>query len=193
MPPADWCLGEPMSGGLTISKVLTAVELRGWARRCGSGRAAARAYAIANALEGMSRAEAARLAGMERQALRDAVARYNAEGTDGLFDRPKGHRAEALSEGEQAALAAVIYAGPDPAVDGVCTWTREALALWISRRFGKALHPHSLSRILRRMGLSRQKARPVHPRTDAKAQERFEKRGSARRWMPRRRPMPASG
>jgi hypothetical protein len=36
--------------------------------------------AIANALEGMSRADAARLAGMERQALRDAVVRYNAEG-----------------------------------------------------------------------------------------------------------------
>jgi hypothetical protein len=37
----------------------------------------------------MSRAEAARLAGMERQALRDAVVRYNAEGVDGLSDRPR--------------------------------------------------------------------------------------------------------
>ncbi len=45
--------------------------------------------AIANALEGMTRAEAARLAGMERQALRDAVLRYNAEGLDGLHDRPR--------------------------------------------------------------------------------------------------------
>jgi transposase len=45
--------------------------------------------AIAGALEGLSRAEAARLSGMERQALRDAVVRYNAEGLDGLRDRPK--------------------------------------------------------------------------------------------------------
>lgn len=37
-------------------------------------------YAIAHALEGMSRAEAARLAGMERQALGDAVVGYNARG-----------------------------------------------------------------------------------------------------------------
>jgi transposase len=43
--------------------------------------------AIANALDGMSRAEAARLAGMERQALRDAVVRYNAEGLAGLATR----------------------------------------------------------------------------------------------------------
>jgi NAD(P)-dependent dehydrogenase (short-subunit alcohol dehydrogenase family) len=43
------------------------------------GRVAARLYGIANALDGMSRAEAARLAGMERQALRDAVLHYNSE------------------------------------------------------------------------------------------------------------------
>ena len=38
-------------------------------------RAAMRLLAIADALEGLPRAEAARLAGMERQALRDAVLR----------------------------------------------------------------------------------------------------------------------
>jgi transposase len=43
--------------------------------------------AIASALKGESRAEAARLAGMERQALRDALMRYNAEGLEGLRDR----------------------------------------------------------------------------------------------------------
>ena len=36
---------------------------------------AARAYALVHALEGLSRAEAARLAGMDRQALRNAVIR----------------------------------------------------------------------------------------------------------------------
>jgi hypothetical protein len=36
-------------------------------RRSQDPRAASRAYAIANALEGLSRAEAARLAGMERK------------------------------------------------------------------------------------------------------------------------------
>ena len=60
-----------------------------WARRADDPRAASRAFAIANALEGLSRAEAARLAGMERQALRDAVVRYNAEGVSGLADRPR--------------------------------------------------------------------------------------------------------
>jgi transposase len=170
-----------MFGRLKISETMTAGALRAWARRCRNGRAAARAYAIANALDGLSRGEAARLAGMERQALRDAVIRYNAEGLAGLFDRPKGHRPEWLTEAEQASLAAAIFKGPKPEVDGVCTWTRESLAIWISVKFGKTLHPGSLSRILRRLDMSRQKARPVHPKTDAKAQECFQKRGCATR------------
>src|SRR5687768_13172325 len=69
-----------MSASLKIAEGMMAVALRHWARRCGNGRAAARAYAIAHALDGLDRAQAARLAGMERQALRDAVRRYNAEG-----------------------------------------------------------------------------------------------------------------
>jgi transposase len=166
-----------MKIGLKISDGMTAPELRAWARHCGNGRAAARAYAIANVLDGLKRADAARLAGMERQALRDAVIRYNAEGVEGLFDRPKGRRPEWLTEGEQATLAAAIFKGPKPEENGVCAWTGEALAIWISERFGKTIHPDSVTRILRRNGMSRQKTRPVHPKTDAKAQERFQKKG----------------
>jgi transposase len=124
----------------------------------------------------LSRAEAARLAGMERQALRDAVVRYNTEGVVGLFDRPKGHRQEWLTEAEQATLKAEIFKGPKPEIDGVCTWTCEALAIWISEKFGKTIYPDSVGRIMRRNGLSRQKTRPVHPKTDAEAQERFQKK-----------------
>lgn len=98
----------------------SAIALRALARCERDGRAAARLYAIAHALEGISRAEAARLAGMDRQALRDAVVRYNAQGVTGLHDRPKGRPPRRLSEGEEAALAAVILRGPDLERDDVC-------------------------------------------------------------------------
>ena len=45
----------------------------------------------------------------------------------------------------------------------------------------KALHPASLSRIVRRLDLSRQKARPLHPEADERAKAAFTKGGSARR------------
>src|SRR4051794_27804105 len=168
-----------MGAALPIRDDLTPEGLRRKARHEANRRAALRMLAIANALEGMSRAEAARLAGMERQALRDAVVRYNLEGLAGLHDRPKPGRPERLSEAEQAALAARVFRGPDPGRDGVAAWTRADLGAWLEARVGKAFHPSSLSRGLRRLDLSRQKVRPVHPEADPKAQERFEKKGCA--------------
>ena len=87
------------------------------------GRSSARACAIANALDGLSRAEAARLAGMERQALRDAVVRYNADGLVGLLDRPKGHPPRRLTPAPEAEPQELVVRGPDPEIDGVSTWT----------------------------------------------------------------------
>ena len=169
-----------MGSPLKIREDRSSAELRRLARRERDGRFAARLYAIANALDGMSRAEAARLAGMERQALRDAVLRYNAENLSGLHDRPKGHPERRLTEGEEATLAAVILRGPEPERDGCCAWTRADLCRWMAAHFGKTYHPSSMTRVLRRLGFSRQKTRPAHPQHDAKAQERFQKRGSAR-------------
>ena len=166
-----------MGSALKIRDDLTPLELRRWARVGSYGRAAARAYAIANALEEMPRADAARLAGMDRQTLRDAVVRYNAKGLEGLHDRPKGYSPRRLTADEEAALAAVIIAGPEPERDGVCAWTRADLCRWLEERFAKTYHPSSMTRVLRRMGFSRQKARPSHPRRDAEAQERFKKGG----------------
>ena len=168
-----------MGSALNIRDDLTPLELRRWARVGSYGRAAARAYGIANALEEMPRADAARLAGMDRQTLRDAVVRYNAKGLEGLHDRPKGYSPRRLTADEEAALAAVIIAGPEPERDGVCAWTRADLCRWLEERFAKTYHPSSMTRVLRRMGFSRQKARPSHPRRDAEAQERFKKGGFA--------------
>lgn len=166
---------------LVISDRLSAVELRSLARREKNGKAASRMLAIAHALEGMKRAEAARLSGMERQALRDAITRYNAQGVQGLHDRPAGRPPRKLTADEEAALCEAILAGPDPEADGCCSWTRADLCIWLERRYGKTYHPSSMSRVLRRLGFSRQKARPCHPKADPQAQEAFKRGVSARR------------
>ena len=170
---------------LPIKRDRTSASLRLWARRSRDPRASSRAYAIANALEGMSRAEAARLAGMERQALRDAVVRYNAGGVDGLSDRPR-IRPSRLTEGEQATLRALILRGPDPERDGVSSWTRADIADLVEQRFGHRYHVSSLSKILRALGLSRQKTRPSHPNADPKARAAWLKKGAPRSPGPHR-------
>ncbi len=165
--------------GLVIwGDVATPTELRRLAKKELRRRTAQRMLAIANALEGMSRAEAARAAGIERQSLRDAVVRFNAEGLAGLIDRPRGGRPEVLSEGEQAALVAYVLRGPDPEKGEPSSWTLPDLCRFTEERFGKSMCPQSMSRVVRRLGLSRQKARPVHPERDAKVAEAFAKGGS---------------
>ncbi|WP_451997148.1 helix-turn-helix domain-containing protein [Azospirillum argentinense] len=82
---------------------------------------------------------------------------------------------------QQATLKAIILAGPDPKRHGCVEWTLPILCEVIAERFAKTLHPASLSRIVRRLNLSKQKTRPRHPQSDAKAQAAFQKRGCAKR------------
>ena len=102
---------------------------------------------------------------MERQALRDAVARYNAEGLNGLHDRPRSGRKPRLTEAERTTLSQLITDGPDVEASGLSAWTLADLCAEIKLRWAKTLHPASLSRVVRKLGFSRQKARQVHPQS----------------------------
>ena len=75
-------------------------------------------------VDGMSRAEAARLSGMERQASRDAVVRYNAEGLSGLHDRLRSGRKPRLTEAERIELAKLITDGHNVKASGGHTCRR---------------------------------------------------------------------
>ncbi len=69
-----------MGAALVVRDDIETAELRRLARRERDGRVSARLLAIAGVLDGMSRAAAARAAGMDRQTLRDWVVRFNTEG-----------------------------------------------------------------------------------------------------------------
>jgi transposase len=161
-------------------------ELRREARRCRDAAASRRMLALALVLEGSSRAEAARHAGMDRQTLRDWVHRYNAEGLAGLRDRPRSGRKPRLTPEQGAELAAVVERGPDPDRDGVVRWRRIDLRAVIQARFGVRLHERSVGKVLRRLGFARLSVRPRHPLSDPAAQEAFKKASPS--WSRRRFP-----
>ncbi len=153
---------------------LDAAGLRRAARHSSNVAAARRMLALALVLEGVSRAEAAQAAGMDRQTLRDWVHRYNAEGLAGLTDRhgefgPK----RLLSPGQEATVAEWVRRGPDSAEHGVVRWRRADLARVIEAKFGVVLAERSISTVLHRLGFRRLVARPRHPGQDAPAQASF--------------------
>jgi transposase len=89
--------------------------------------------AIANALEGLARAEAARLAGMSGQALCNAIKCSNVGGLDGLYDRRKPGRPRHLNARQEGELSAIVMAGTDVEMDGISACTREDFALIVRK------------------------------------------------------------
>jgi transposase len=167
--------GDAMGARLAIRPDIPADELRRLARQETDGRVACRLLGVANALDGMSRERAARQAGMDRQTLRDWVIRFNAAGVEGLRDRPKSGRPPRLDEGQMAAFKALVLRGRDPERDGVSTWRAKDLCRIVEQHFGVVDSENGMLRLLHDLDLSWQKARPVHPEADRKAQETFKK------------------
>lgn len=164
-----------MPGPLSIRSDRSPAELRRLAGLERDGRVSARLLALASALEGIPREEAARLAGMTGQTLGDWVHRSNEEDVEGLKDRPRSGRPPRLAEGQQAALKALVLKGPDLERDGCAAWRIRDLCALVERRFAVAYSESGRLRLLKGLDLSWQKARPIHPEADPKAQERFKK------------------
>src|SRR5262249_38102298 len=110
-------------------------QLRELAAGTRDGAAVRRLLAIALGLEGRSRAEAARLNGMDRQTLRDWVHRYNEEGVEGLYSRASPGRPSALTDEQMEELRTLVLEGPDPQRHQVIRWRcadlrAEIIARW---------------------------------------------------------------
>ena len=164
-----------MGAAVPIRDDISAEELRCRARLESEGRVACRLLGLANVLDGMSRERAACQDGMDRQTLRDWVIRFNAEGIAGLRDRPRSGRPSWLDDGQLAAFKGLVLRGPNPERDGVSSWRAKDLCRIVEDRFGVSYTENGMLRLLHDLGLSWQKARPVHPEADLKAQARFKK------------------
>lgn len=149
----------------------SAAELRQKARQASDAAQARRLLAIASILDGASRTDAAKCAGMERQTLRDWVHRYNAEGVEGLHGRPHLGRKPRLGEEQLAELGRVVETPPDPVKDGVVRWRCCDLKRQIKNRFDVELSERSVGRILRARGFRRLSVRPKHPKADEALQQ----------------------
>src|ERR671916_2503438 len=102
----------------------SAGELRRLAAATKNVNQSRRLLSLAAVLDGMNRTEASRMGGMDRQTLRDWVHRFNECGPEGLKDTWSKGNPPRLSHEQQAELAQLVEAGPDPAVHRVVRWRR---------------------------------------------------------------------
>lgn len=169
-----------MGSAVKLRTDYSAAELRRLATETKNAKQSRRLLSLAAVLDGMSRDEAARIGGMDRQTLRDWVHRFNEFGQDGLRDVRNGGARERLSAEQKAELAAIVETGPDPEVDGVVRWRRVDLKRVIEERFGVVYHERYVGKLLKQIGFSHVSARPRHPAQDARIVEEFKKTSPAR-------------
>lgn len=164
----------------------TAADLRRLASGSDDAAVTRRLLALALVLDGRRREDAARLAGMDRQALRDWVHRYNADGVAGLAGRHGGGVARRLSVEQETEVASWMRTGPDLVKDKVVRWRCADIQARIADLFGIRLHERTVgksdealaSSMLHRLRFSHISTRPRHPKADLVAQASF-RAGSA--------------
>jgi len=153
----------------------TPAQLRACAAKTDDAAKARRLLAIAMVLEGVSRLDAARQAGMDRQTLRDWVLRYDACGIDGLVSRQSPGATPKLTPAQMAELHAIVVAGPDPKIHTVIRWRCVDLCAEVTRRFSVTVPERTMGKWLGKLRLTRLQPRPSHPKKDAAAQDLFKK------------------
>ncbi len=155
-------------------------QLRRLAKSSSDPRQVRRLLALAAVYDGMSRAEAAKVGGMDRQTLRDWAHRFNEEGPEGLKNRSGAGRPRFLTEAQMGELSEIVETGPDPETDGVVRWRRVDLQRVIEERFGVSYSERAISGLLAALSFSHISARPQHPKQEGQVIEAFKKTFPAR-------------
>ncbi|MCY4310245.1 MAG: helix-turn-helix domain-containing protein [Rhodospirillaceae bacterium] len=148
-----------MRPAIPLRNDFDAEQLRGLAQRRRDGSQTRRLLALAVIYDGHRRSDAARLAGVGLQIIRDRVLRFNAEGPKGLKNRKAPGPPCNLNEAQRAAI---VESGPDPEIHGVVRGRRGDLAAWLKEQLAVT----TVGQELRRMGHARLSARPRHHARD---------------------------
>ena len=172
-----------MSVCIALRDDYDSIQLRTLAKARRDPRQVRRLLALAAVYDGMSRAEAAKVGGMDRQTLRDWAHRFNEDGPDGLKNRAGAGRRRLLTGEQMAELSVIVETGPDAAIDGVVRWRRIDLARVIEERFGVTYSERTISDLLAVLSFSHISGRPQHPKQDPLVIEAFKKTFPVR-WQP---------
>lgn len=121
-----------------------------------SARAALRAGAVRDVLEGRRKNDVAQRYGVTRQTLHNWVTRHRSGGTEALADRPRGRAPRRmLLPGQEAQVADAIRSQhPGTVAPRYTRWTKGAIVEYIARTFGVHIKPWQIEGHLRGWGFA---------------------------------------
>ena len=110
------------------------------------------------------------------------VHRYNAEGLNGLRDRPRSGRPPLLSKSQKSELEEILQTSPLEYGYNTATWTGALAIDIVKTKFGVEYKKAQIYNILRSLDFSFQKGRGYYPETEERTEEEVEelKKNSSR-------------
>ena len=154
----------------------TIEELNAASRKVKSGRVAGRILMIRDVQSGMHRCKVCERYGISTATLNLWLKRYNAEGLAGLNDRPRTGAPCKLAEEHHTAFRERLLKQPVPDKDVVVRWRIGDVQKLLADEFHATYHhEHSVSRLLKSLGIVRLTTRPSHPEKNAQEADDFKK------------------
>lgn len=164
-----------MGAAIALREDYSARDLRQLAKAAEDADQGRRLLVLAAIYAGGSRTAAAELGAVELQTVRDWVLRFNAHGPAGLIDKTAPGPVPKLNDDQRQALAAIVEAGPIPAIHGVVRWRLADLRQWIWQEFAISLDESTVSRELKALDFVKISARPRHHAQNELVLDEFKK------------------
>ena len=161
---------------------MTADELLQRQRRAGTADERDRWFALRTLTQHPQTSRTALLEqlGRSRRWITTLINRYNEHGPEAVTDHRKGRAGQPpiLNAEQRSALDVRLQSPPNDGDE----WTARKVAEWITDQTGRSIDPSTAWLYLKRLGYSRQKGRPVHPKA-ASEEEQLEQQKKSGRWL----------
>ena len=129
-----------MAAAVRLREDYNGDDLRRLACKARHGAQVRRLMALAAIADGQNRAAAAAVGLMDRQTLRDWVVRFNADGPEGLIDKPSPGRPPKLTPAQNQEVRQLVEEGPGRYDPHLVRWRRAGLAVVVRDRFAITCH-----------------------------------------------------
>ena len=146
------------------------------AERDGAYRVAKRLQAVVLNAEGRTSGELAAVLKAPRSKISEWLARYQADGVDGLLEGYRSGRPSELSAEQHQQLGDILDSGPVAYGLDNGVWTSPMISWVIEEEFGVTYHPGHVRKLLHTLGFSVQRPRRVLARANPTEQDRWHRR-----------------
>ena len=164
-----------MPKALQVYTRLTRSDFKRLIRQESDGRIRQRLTGIMHVAQGQTIPQAAHAIGLHERKLYNWVHRFNAEGIEGLKDRPRSGRPAQLTEDQKQSFKERIEAPPTEA-DGVVRFRGQEFQLILAEEYGATYRSlQSTLNFVKTLGLSWMTPRQIHPKSDDAKKVEFKK------------------